>query len=54
MNRWDALFLVGVILLALGTAMLAIPAGVIVAGIGLIVFAVVGARSASAPSGGRR
>ena len=45
MNRWDVLFLLGVVLLALGAGMLAIPAGVIVSGIGLIVFAVIGARS---------
>lgn len=60
MNRWDVIFLLGIGLLSMGAAMLSVPVGVIVAGIGLLAFAVIGAqgelppRPPSPPPGGER
>jgi hypothetical protein len=52
MNRWDVLVAVGVILLAVGAAMISIPAGLIVAGLGCAGFGAAGAWAESRALGG--
>jgi len=43
MNRWDLLVVFGILLVAVGAALIYIPAGLIVAGLGIGALGIVGA-----------
>lgn len=48
MDRFDGLLIVGGALITIGCAMVAVPLGLIVGGVGCIAIAVIGARSSAA------
>jgi hypothetical protein len=49
MDRFDVLFVIGIMLVATGFGLLSIPLGLIAGGAGCIVFAVLGARAEVKP-----